>query len=326
MKLLIKLANSALTILFMSVLSLSSHAEPLAKRFAPEAISLDDKVTLSPAFTPDGQTAYFTRADCALIWECPQLLYRSDFIEGQWQDAKRVSDLGNYRVDWPSVSPDGRTLIFSWTAPRDIYEGLDIIENFDLYTLDLTLTGSVPSPLEGADINRPRSGRLKTRRAFHVQSAGTLTKSGDLYFWDEREDAIGERDVFVARNNGKGGYQKAEALPAPINSSGRDQLSWINPSGTVMLLAYPDRGGEGNDDIFISRFKDQEWSVPENLGPLVNSSSYDGAARFTPDGSAIVFTSTRAFEGQSEGLLQVWQVPTAPLLENGTLRESDLRQ
>ncbi|MEL7232730.1 MAG: hypothetical protein AAGJ85_09500, partial [Pseudomonadota bacterium] len=184
-------------------------AETGPTRFAPEVISIDGQVTLSPAFTPDGQTAYFTRANCARIWQCPQLLYRSDFVNGAWQKATRVPGLGEFRVDWPSVSPDGTTLIFSWTAPRPEYEGLDIIENFDLFTLDLTEADASPVAISDADINRPRAGKLKTLRAFHVQSVGTLTANGDLYFWDEREDAVGERDVFVARSDGDGGFLMA---------------------------------------------------------------------------------------------------------------------
>ncbi|MEM7763351.1 MAG: hypothetical protein AAF290_04670 [Pseudomonadota bacterium] len=293
-------------------------------RLAPGVISLQGQVTLSPGFTPDGKTAYFTRAACPRIWLCPQLLYRSDYVGGKWQPAIRVRGLGNYRVDWPSVSPDGKTLVFTWTAPQAKYFGLDIDENFDLFTLDLTDPKAVPIAIEGADINRPRAGSLKTLRAFHVQSAGTLTSNGDLYFWDERADGMGERDVYVARSDGQGGFLPAEALPAPINSEQRDQLGWINASGTVMLLTYPNRGGSGEDDVFISRQRDGIWSEPQNLGPMVNSSSYDGAARFTPDGQSLVFTSARKFDDQDAGLLQVWSVPTAPLIEAGVLLPSDI--
>ncbi|MEM6819843.1 MAG: hypothetical protein AAF578_13755 [Pseudomonadota bacterium] len=296
----------------------------VATRFAPGAVSKLGEVTLSPAFSPDGKTAYFSRAACPRVWQCPQLLYKSEQIGGVWQDATRFADLGNYRVDWPGVSPDGETLIFTWTAPQEKYKGLDISENFDLFTLDLADTNARPVAIEGADINRPRAGVLKNRRAFHVQSAGTLTRNGDLYFWDERADAVGERDVFLARSDGNGGFMKAEPLPAPINSTGRDQLGWINPTGTVMLLAYPDRGGEGDDDIFISRNRDGVWSEPQNLGPLVNSSAYDAGARFTPDGEQLVFTSSRAFDGEPEGLLQVWTIPTRPLIEAGVLEPSDV--
>lgn len=301
-----------------------SQTDAQAKRFAPGIVSIGGLVTLSPAFTPDGNTIYFPRANCPQIWQCPQLLYRSDFKDGAWQTAELVPGLGDFRVDWPSVSPSGEKLIFSWTAPREAYDDLDIIENFDLYTLELGNSDARPSAIIGADINRPRAGRLKTLRAFHVQSAGTMTENGDLYFWDEREDGTGERDVFVARSDGKGGFQDTQVMPAPINSVGRDQFGWINPSGTVMLLSYPDRGGEGGDDIFISRRSGEIWSEPQPLGPLVNSPAYEGGARFTPDGKSLVFTSNRAFEGTPEGLLQVWTVPTAGLVESGILSHQDL--
>lgn len=321
-----KPAASLVGALLSICIPLNIHAETSTSpvRFAPEVISIDGQVTLSPAFTPDGQTAYFARGNCPQIWQFPQLLYYSDLSDGVWQPAKLVPGLGDFRADWPSVTPDGNALIFSWTVPRAEYAGLDIIENFDLYRLDLGDPDAKPVPSKGADINRPRAGRLKTLRAFHVQSAGTLTASGNLYFWDEREDAVGERDVFVARSDGNGGFETAKALPGPINSDGRDQLGWINPSGTVMLLSYPDRGGEGSDDIFISRQTNGFWSEPQSLGPIVNSSAYDGGARFTPDGQALVFTSTRAFGDRPEGLLQVWSVSTAILIENGVLIPSDI--
>lgn len=297
-------------------------AEP--QRFAPGAISIDGRATLSPGFSPDGETAYFTQSACASIPRCPQHLYVSRYEKGGWTPGKRVNRLGDYRVDWPSVTPDGKTLVLTWTAPRARYKDLDIITNFDLYMLSLDDPDAMPVAFEGADINRPRAGRLKTRRAFHVQSAGVVTQAGDLYFWDEREDAVGERDVFIARSDGEGGFATAEALPAPVNSTGRDHHSWVSPAGGLMFIAYPDRGGLGDDDIFVTRKTNNGWSEPESLGPLVNSPFPDFAARLTPNGSELVFTSARPFADRPAGLYQVWTIPTAKLVEAGVLNAEDL--
>lgn len=294
--------------------------------FAPDAISIKDQVTLSPGFAPDGKTAYYTQSACASIARCPQHLYISENSNGAWSKGERVDRLGDYRVDWPSVTPDGETLILTWTAPREVYAGLDIITNFDLFTLDLTIDAAMPVAIDGADINRPRAGKLKTRRAFHVQSAGILTKAGDLYFWDEREDAVGERDIFVARSAEDGGYEQAKPLPAPINSTGRDHHSWISPNGGLMLISYPDRGGLGEDDIYVSRNINGEWSDPTSLGPGLNSAYSDFAARLTPDGSAIVFTSDRPGPDRRAGVYQIWQMDTASLIEEGTLLSDDLNR
>ncbi|NNF51918.1 MAG: hypothetical protein HKN59_05730 [Gammaproteobacteria bacterium] len=300
----------------------SSLADPA--RFAPGAISVNGRATLSPGFSPDGMTAYFTQSECASIPRCPQHLYVSRLEDGTWTRGERIEKLGNYRVDWPSVTPDGRQLILTWTAPRTKYKDLDIITNFDLYRLDLDEAAAMPVPFEGSDINRPRAGKLKTRRAFHVQSAGIITLAGDLYFWDEREDAVGERDVFIAPGDGKGGFEAARPLPAPINSTGRDHHSWVSPGGGLMFVSYPDRGGLGEDDIFVSRKGNDGWSKPVSLGPLVNSPYPDFAARLTPDGLQLVFTSSRPFGDRGPGLYQVWSVATSDLIETGVLTNEDL--
>ena len=303
-------------------IGLSASAEPAL--FAPDAISIKERATFSPGFSPDGKTAYYTQSACDSVTKCPQHLYVSKYRDGAWALGERVSRLGDFRVDWPSVTPDGKTLIMTWTAPRPAYAGLDIVTNFDLFTLDLTSKAAIPVAIEGADINRPRAGRLKTRRAFHVQSAGVLTEDGDLYFWDEREDGIGERDVFVARADQNGGFEPAQALPAPINSVRRDHHSWVSPKGGLMLISYPDRGTLGNDDIFVARKLDGVWTEPKSLGPAINSRASDFAARLTPDGQAIIFTSDRPGPERSAGLYQIWQVATDDLIAAGTLLPEDL--
>lgn len=315
------LMNSTLLAVALATTGLAGQAE----RFAPGAVSVEGRATLSPGFSPDGNTAYFTQSACGSIPRCPQHLYVSRRIDGAWTAGERVDRLGDYRVDWPSVTPDGETLILTWTAPRESYAGLDIITNFDLFTLDLTDPTAMPVAIEGADINRPRAGRLKTLRAFHVQSAGVLTRDGDLYFWDEREDAVGERDVFIAPADGKGGFLTARPLDAPINSTGRE-TSWVSANGGLMLLASPDRDGFGGDDIFLSRKTGETWSEPQNLGPLVNTGAGEFAARLTPDGSQLVFTSDRAFQTRQAGLYQVWTVDTADLIEAGYLQADDLNR
>lgn len=276
------------------------------ERFFPTALQQDGKVTLSPGFSPDGKTIYFAQSECTPIWKCPQRLKRASLGVNGWSEPQLVSLPQEARTDWPAVTPDGKTLVFAWSAPREDYQNLEIIENFDLYTLDLTDQSAIPIAIYGADINRPRAGEIKTRRYFHNESLSTVTKSGDLFFMTERIDGIGERDIYVARAGKNGRYKTAIPLPAPINSKGRDDGVWVNPKGNIMLLTYPDRGGYGGPDLYISVMKKEEWSSPINLGKQVNSSYADFAARITPDQKSIVFTSDRPFAGQKAGLLQVW--------------------
>jgi Tol biopolymer transport system component len=291
-------------------LALSVSAESTAPiRLAPDQLQQDGRITLSPGFSPDGQTIYFAQSECSPIWECPQTLKRAVRTDAGWSTPEPVSLPREGRVDWPSVSPDGRQLIFSWSADRPELSTLDIRENFDLYTLDLTDDAAAPVPISTGDINRPRAGTLKTLRYMHNETLPSLTKSGSLYFMTERPDGIGERDIYIARTNTDGRFSTAVPVSAPINSAERDDGVWVDADETIMLLSYPNRGGEGGADIFVSLNSADGWTAPRNLGDTINSPYQDFGARLSPDKSQIVFTSDRPFDGQSAGLLQVWTAP-----------------
>ncbi len=299
------------------MLSLATPLHAVPERLAVGVISRDGMITLTPGFSPDGQTAYFAQSDCAEIGACPQRMTVARKVDGEWASAERLALPGDgntangtpARVDFPSVTPDGRSLLFSWSVARADRSGLAVNEDFDLYRLDLTSPGAAPEPLEGADINRPRAGAIAKTLYFHNENSPVITWSGDLYFWTERADGVGSRDVYVAPSDGKGGFLIARPLPVPLNGKGMDSVGHVSADGQLMLLAYSERGGEGDSDIFVSRKIDGIWSTPVNLGPAVNSAAADFGATLTPDGKDLVFSSTRAFPGQPAGLIQVWSVP-----------------
>jgi Tol biopolymer transport system component len=197
--LLLKILQASFLILFVSALA---NAKPM--RFAPEALQQNSKITLTPSFTPDGKTIYFAQSECTPIWECPQRLKKSVFGDNGWSSPQFVQLPTNDRVDWPMVTPDGITLVFSWSAPREDYKNLDITENFDLYTLDLRDPQAIPKPIMGADINCRRAGAIKSRRYVYNEAYPSITSNGDLYFMTERPDGIGERDIYFAPANSDG--------------------------------------------------------------------------------------------------------------------------
>lgn len=305
-------------LLFTSILVLT-RVQPVAasttyaefpQRFYPESLGQDGRVTLPPAFSPDGRTIYFAQSECSPIWECPQQLKRSQRTSNGWSSPENFQRFGEGRVDWPSVSPGGKTLFFSWAGRRSRHVGEEVEVDFDLFSLDLGDEAASPHPIDQPDINRIRGGSNRRLRFVNNEAAPHLTRDGDLYFWTERLDGIGERDVYMAPSDGKGGFLEARPMEAPINSRERDQLGWISPEGDLMLLTYDGRGGSGDDDIFVSRKTKSGWSEPQNLGQQVNSAYADFGARLTPDRRWLVFGSTRPFEGQAAGLIQVWYVPT----------------
>lgn len=293
--------------------ALEAPTEP--RLFLPEVLAPAGRITLTPGFSPDGNTMYFAQTECTPIWECPQRLKRIERKGDGWSSPERVPLPQDARVDYPSVTPDGRQLLFSWSATRPEYAGRDIDVNFDLWRLDLTDPAATPEPLEGPDLNRFREGTIKKLRFVHNETAPILTTTGDLYFWSERLDGMGDRDVYVARADGKGGFQRPGPLPAPINSAGSDDGAWVSPDGKTMLITYSDRGGCGGSDLFIAHRTGDTWTTPVNLGCTINSSADEYAATLIPGTRTLVFASTRPFKGASEYDVALW-IAELPMVRN----------
>lgn len=283
-----------------------SEAPTEPRLFLPRVLAPTGRITLTPGFSPDGRTMYFAQTECTPIWECPQRLKRIVRKGDGWSIPERVPLPQDARVDYPSVTPDGRYLLFAWSATRPEYAGRDIDVNFDLWRLDLTDPAATPEPLEGPDLNRIREGTIKKLRFVNNETAPILTTAGDLYFWSERLDGMGDRDVYLARADGKGGFQRPEPLPTPINSAGSDDGAWVSPDGNTMLITYSDRGGCGGSDLFIAYRTGDTWTTPANLGCTINSSADEYAATLIPGTRTLVFASTRWFNGSSENDVALW--------------------
>ena len=306
--LLIPLTTAACMLIACLAAPLPAHAQT-PERFHPADLGQDGRVSLSPGFSPDGNTLYFAQSEGSPIWEYPQRLKISQRSETGWSRPRPVDLCGTGRADEPSVSPDGKTLIFSWSGERADLAGQDVAENFDLFRLDLTDPEACPEPIIGSDINRIRGGAVATLRYVNNESGPILTRNGDLYFWGERLDAVGERDVFVAEADGQGGLRDAHPLGPPINTPEREGGSWVSPDGRIMLVSL-NRASTGEDGIYLSEKSPQGWSEPVTLGDGVNNGGAF-SPRITPDGKTLVFASTRAFDDTPEGLIQIWSLPVA---------------
>jgi dipeptidyl aminopeptidase/acylaminoacyl peptidase len=291
----------------------AAEAGGQARPYLPETLAVDGRLTLTPGFSPDGSVMYFAQTECQPIWDCPQRLMRAERVDDGWAAPEPVALPQAARVDYPSVTPDGRYLLFSWAATRPDLPAVEGNDNFDLWRLDLSNPDAVPELLQGPDLNRIRSGAVRTLRFVNNETAPILTEDGDLYFWSERLDGMGERDVYRAPADDSGGFGAPQLLPEPINSTGRDDGAWISADGRTLLVTYADRGGCGGSDLFIAFRQDGGWTEPVNLGCEINSPDDELAATLIPGTRTLVFPSTRPLEGASSGTVALWtaELPAA---------------
>jgi outer membrane protein OmpA-like peptidoglycan-associated protein len=100
-------------------------------------------------------------------------------------------------------------------------------------------------------------------------------------------------------------WRKALNLGPPINTSGNEGGLFISPDGRFLFFAACERDdGVGSCDIYWSKRLGKSWSVPENLGPSVNSTSWDSQPSFSSDGKTLYFASKRP---GGKGSSDIWK-------------------
>lgn len=163
-----------------------------------------------------------------------------------------------------------------------------------------------------------------------------------LYFTSVRKGGFdNQKDTINGRNWGEDIYFSSlvdsswsapQLLPEPLNSMGDDFGSSFTGDGQLMVyVKCDDDEGIGNCDLYITQLNGTEWTVPQNMGNVVNSNMWDSQPTISSDGTRIIFASTR--QGGYGGMdlymtqinhLGVWGVPqnlgstvNTPFNENG---------
>ncbi|MBB4077657.1 outer membrane protein OmpA-like peptidoglycan-associated protein [Lewinella aquimaris] len=195
----------------------------------------------TPAFSPDGNTMYFTR--CSPPQKRSDAycgIYRSDRVGEGWGPAEKlpfVTATANYMH--PAVSADGDKLIFSANLP-DGWGG------YDLYTVTLGPDGNWSEPdLMNRAINTEGNEQFPTL-------------DGDtLYFSSDGLEGLGGLDIFRTWPLEDGRYNAPKNLRMPINSGADDFAYTIlrrNGEGvgstTTGYFSSARPGGAGSDDIY----------------------------------------------------------------------------
>ena len=80
----------------------------------------------------------------------------------------------------------------------------------------------------------------------------------------------------------------------PLNTKQNEGAQTLSSSGNYMYFTACDRpGGLGSCDLYFSAFNDGRWSHPYNLGPPVNTPSWESTPSISADGNMLFFSSSR---------------------------------
>ena len=96
-------------------------------------------------------------------------------------------------------------------------------------------------------------------------------------------------------------FGKPVNLDPPVNTEFREGFPTLS-SDSLTLLFYSNRpNGQGDSDLWMSTRKsvDDPFGNPVNLGPVVNTSNWEGSPELSPDCLTLYFSSNRP-NGQGE--------------------------
>ena len=193
------------------------------------------------SFTPDGNTAYFTREsyyedeyqkDSLNNTKYSQLyIYKATKLKDSWDtfESLEINDV-NFSNKNPMVSPDGKHLYFSSNMPGGF--GL-----YDLYKAEIKDDGSL-----GKVENLGQKINTEGQEAFPF-----LTSENILYFSSDGHLGLGGLDVFYSKNVDDK-WSNSKNVGIPVNSGADDFAFMIKEEKGY--VSSNRTGGVGKDDIY----------------------------------------------------------------------------
>ena len=193
------------------------------------------------SFTPDGNTAYFTREsyyedeyqkDSLNNTKYSQLyIYKATKLEDSWDtfESLEINDV-NFSNKNPMVSPDGKHLYFSSNMPGGF--GL-----YDLYKAEIKDDGSL-----GKAENLGQKINTEGQEAFPF-----ITGENMIYFSSDGHLGLGGLDVFYSKNVDDK-WSNSKNVGIPVNSGADDFAFMIKEENGY--VSSNRTGGVGKDDIY----------------------------------------------------------------------------
>jgi hypothetical protein len=117
----------------------------------------------------------------------------------------------------------------------------------------------------------------------------------EMYLASNRSGGYGGWDIWVAKRETIDDEWDAPVNLGPLVNTGKeDACACISSNGLELYFeSYNRPGGYGHCDIWVSKrtTRNDAWGIPENLGPVVNTSDAEGPPRLSSDELELYFTA-----------------------------------
>lgn len=103
-----------------------------------------------------------------------------------------------------------------------------------------------------------------------------------------------EEEDFYQSTLTNGTWGPATRMTEPVNSTDNEGAQCISQDGRIMIFtACERRDGAGRCDLYQCLWHGNQWSKPRNLGPAINTPSWESQPSLSLDGHTLYFVSDR---------------------------------
>ena len=232
---------------------------------------------VAPVISPDGKTLYFTREnyESNIGKDRNQDVWYSELQkDGKWEKAIPIGQPINNVYDnaMLSISPDGNTVLLNNIYLKDGFMSSGVSKSVK------TSTGwSFPKHL---DIKTNYANIYKPGDKEKVYTEYSMAPNGRvLLITNKYNDTNGGKDIYVSFLESDGTWTDPKNIGRKVNTADDESSPFIALDGKTVYFSSDGHAGFGKGDIFMTRRLDDtwlKWSEPQNLGSIINTSSYDG--------------------------------------------------
>ncbi|MCB0429200.1 MAG: PD40 domain-containing protein [Flavobacteriales bacterium] len=186
----------------------------------------------------------------------------------------------------PSVTADGKTLIFTSRRPNTTGKSIDINDHGyyeDIYISHFNDSTHAWNQAEGI------KGALNTD--YHDAALSISPDGHDIYVYKNTPNRTRSGDIFVSHKGETGRWSAPENLGKDINSSYFETAASVTPDGKTLYFVSERKNGYGRGDIYKSYRDENNVRHVENLGPVINTSEDEISVYIHPDGKTLYFSS-----------------------------------
>jgi outer membrane protein OmpA-like peptidoglycan-associated protein len=224
---------------------------------------------IAPVITPDGKTLYFTRQshpENLGAMKRQDVWFADKLPDGSWSKAVNIGSPINNFLDNAlcAVTPDGKTAVLN-----------------NAYLPDGRMAKGVSfSYKKGSGWTYPSVAKIVGFENRSEFSEYSLHPNGrTMLLTAQTSSALGGKDMYVTFLGEDGLWSSPKNLGKTVNTAEDETAPFLAPDGKTLYYSTRGLSGYGNNDIFVTRRLDDSWTnwtEPENLGPTINTSNWDG--------------------------------------------------